>query len=198
MDAEDAEKVIEKLENRLKPNDTVVIAGKLDVKAFDIAQWINRISRRSARVFLDTEGEALIQGSKAKPYLIKPNEKEFAELTGVQPCDTNALIDEAKKYSAASGISVIALSLGDKGSAVIGEGQRLRISPLNVKVLSTVGAGDSMMAGLSFALSRGESLESAARLASACATAAVSCPGTQSPTIEEVNALINKIEIRII
>ena len=198
MEAQDADNVLSKLERRLKPGDIAVIAGKIDVEAVDIVKWIRRVNDLGARAFLDTEGKALLLGAKAGPYLIKPNEREFSELTGEACDDTDTLVKAVRAYRNASGIRIIALSLGERGAIIAGEGECLIVKPLSVPVVSTVGAGDSMMAGLSYALNVGKSLSESARLAAACATAAVGCPGTQSPTLEAVKALQSRIEIRCI
>ena len=196
IDAHEAAQLLECLLSSVHSGDIVALAGKMDTNAVDVPLWINEIQARGAKAFLDTEGEALKSGASAAPFLIKPNEYEFRYLTGAKDADIDDLIASARSYAASSGIEFIALSLGENGAALISGGKCLVAKALSVPVVSTVGAGDSMMAALCYAFDKGISFEDAARLAVASASAAVGCPGTLSPSREQINALINRIEIR--
>jgi bifunctional ADP-heptose synthase (sugar kinase/adenylyltransferase) len=94
-----------------------------------------------------------------------------------------------------AGIEVVALTLGDKGALLVTRDTAVRSMAPRVEVKSKVGAGDSFLAGLVFALSRGNSLADAARLATAAGTAAVIHEGTQLCRLEDVTRLLPLVSI---
>ena len=193
VDKADADALMEALTGHLQAGDIAVLAGKMDAEVFDIAQWIERINALGARVFLDTEGEALKIGTGSGAYLIKPNDTEFSALTDRAGNDINALAEAALKVK---GVRHLAQSLGERG-AVFASGDKAYYAPaLKVTPVSTVGAGDSMMAALCYGFARGLEPEETYRLSVACASAAVTRPGSQSPTMDEIERLLPLVDIR--
>ncbi|MBQ3760965.1 MAG: 1-phosphofructokinase family hexose kinase [Clostridia bacterium] len=195
-DAAEAEALIEKLEKKLAPGDIVVIAGRIDTAALDIAEWIHRIVRKGARPFLDTEGEALKTGAAASPYLIKPNELELKQLTNVREDGIPALTAAAEEIRQKYGIKVLALSLGERGAVFLAEEEGYFAEALRIRAVSTVGAGDSMMACLCFGVHEGLAFEKTCTLALAASAAAVECSGTQSPEKKRIEHLLPQVKLR--
>ena len=78
------EAVYRKVEAAASPGDIVVMAGKAPSSAPDtvFADWITRLRSRSVQTYLDADAGLLIEGVKAKPTLIKPNDVELSRLTG--------------------------------------------------------------------------------------------------------------------
>lgn len=134
---------------------------------------------------LDCDGELLRQGVEAGPYLIKPNIHELEKLSGRSLQNTESIIDAAKeilKY----GVEVVVVSLGDRGALFINSESVIHAGGIKVDVKSTVGAGDSMVAALAYALEKNYSFEKAAALSVASATAKVIMSGTQLPELQDI------------
>ncbi len=129
---------------------------------------------------LDSSGPALAHGVEAGVYLLKPSLGEFRALTGSGDEDESALIARAVEIvTKRRWCSVLLLSLGSAGALLVTADERERLSAPAVPTASTVGAGDSMVAGMLAALCRGRSLRDAARFAVAAGAAAVMNPGTE-------------------
>lgn len=158
------------------------------------ARLITQLKQRGANCLLDADDAALKLGVQARPYLIKPNEHEFARLVGRELPNESALIEAAQELIEA-GVGIVAITLGRKGALVVARDQAFRATSPAVEVKSKVGAGDSFLAGCVLALSRGESLETAIRLGIAAGTAAVMSEGTQLCRREDVERLVPQVTI---
>lgn len=143
---------------------------------------------------LDADGERLREGLKAKPFLIKPNRYELELLTGRSLPERADLLTAARKLID-GGVSVVAVSLGGEGALITDGDTALFAPPLKLSINSTVGAGDSMVAGLTAAFSRENSLEDAFRTGVACASAACGTEGTQLFSKSEFDRLYSMVEI---
>lgn len=189
----DLKKVIKEL---AEESEIFVLSGSLQEGApTDIYQeFIEILKSYDCKVFLDTSGDALEKGIKAKPDVIKPNVDELSQLMGrslEQEADVLRAIDEL----IAGGISKVVVSLGEKGSLVADKAKRLLVRSPDVQVRSTVGAGDALVAGLVLAEAKGMSLEEQVRWATAVAAASVAQPGTQAGTLSDVLKLLPNVII---
>lgn len=151
---------------------------------------------KGKKVVLDTSGEGFAQAASAGPWLIKPNVDELREYTG-QPLDSHmAILAAARQLSAAYGIASVVISMGKQGAIFVEGAETLWAIPPAVKVKSTVGAGDAMVAGIVVAKIRGLSLAECARLATAFSAAAISHVGHDLPSVAEVEAMRYRVIIR--
>ncbi len=130
------------------------------------------------RTILDSEGQWLEEGIRAKPYLIKPNVHEAEMLLGKKLSTEEAIIEAALDL-VEMGIEVVVISRGKDGIIAATKGSLIKAVPPSVKVRSSVGAGDCAVAGLALKLAYGEPLIEACRLAVAMGTAAMLSPGTE-------------------
>jgi len=135
---------------RLAPaHDLVVVAGSLP-RGID-SQWfvqlLNSLKALGVRVALDTSGVALRDGLATRPWLIKPNEEELAEARGVDLSGSSALLAEARRLQS-EGIEHVVISQGADGVSWFTADAALHAQPPKVQVISTVGAGDSLLAGM--------------------------------------------------
>jgi 6-phosphofructokinase 2 len=127
--------------------------------------------------------------------LIKPNQNELGELVG-RPLDTDRdRISACRKMISDGSTEMVALTLGEYGSMLVTRERALRAEPVEIEVLSAVGAGDSFLGGLVAALAKGEALDRAFRVAVAAASAAVMSPGTELCTADDVRDLMPRVEI---
>lgn len=146
-----------------------------------------------ARVVVDAAGEALKLALDEGVYLIKPNIREFSNLAGMDVMEEPEIVDKAKKIIDDGKCEVIVISLGAAGALFISEDTVERLVPPTVPISSKVGAGDSMVAGIVLALSRGRPLRQAVLYGLAAGTAAVMTPGTELCRKEDTERLYAKM-----
>ncbi len=156
---------------------------------------ISHTRKLGKQTILDTTGKYLREGLKAKPCLVKPNIREAEELLG-RKLETEAEIILAAKEIVRMGAGIAVISMGKKGLIACDGKQVIKASSAYVRVKSTVGAGDSTVAGFAISLRRGDSLEEACRLGVAMGTAAVMTPGTELCHREDVQYWLPRIKIR--
>lgn len=190
-------RVYQRLDSRARPGDIVVFAGKLPagMPPEMLAEWIRALERKDVRVLLDADGETLRQGVKAAPYLIKPNEGELSGLLGERLSTPEEICRGAQRVRAEMGVRLVAVSMGAEGALFVGEGHVYRGEGLRVNALSTVGAGDAMMATLAWGLDEGLPQKDVCRRALAVSAACVTCTGTQTPPPETIQALYEQARV---
>lgn len=167
------------------PDDVFVFSGSVcpGVGAGIYAAWIARVREIGASSVLDADGEALRLGAAAGPTIVKPNLDELERLVGT-PLLAGGIIDEPAVVNAARGLiargaSMAVVSLGADGALFVDRAQAIRAHGIPIRALSTVGAGDSVVAALCLGLQRGDSLERLVRPAIAAGTAAAATAGSQ-------------------
>jgi len=146
------------------------------------------------RTILDSAGQWLKEGIKAKPYLIKPNVHEAEELLK-RELTTEEAITKAALNLVKMGIEVVVISMGRDGIIAATKENIVKAVPPPVKVRSALGAGDCTIAGLALKLAYGEPVVEACRLAVAMGTAAVLTPGTELCHRADVEELLPQIKI---
>ncbi|WP_342331678.1 1-phosphofructokinase family hexose kinase [Pedobacter sp. FW305-3-2-15-E-R2A2] len=146
----------------------------------DIFAEVSRIANKNkAKLIVDTSGEALIQAAKAGVYLIKPNLRELGTLAGREVLTLEQVRIAAREVIKRFNCEVIVTSMGPKGAVLISKDLFITVLPPDVVVQSTVGAGDSMLAGIVHSLALNKSLTEAVQYGVACGTAATMNPGTE-------------------
>jgi len=164
----------------------------------DIYEKIVSIAReRGALVALDADGEVMRRGLSATPNFIKPNIHELGRLVERRLSSVEDAL-EATEIVRGWGVSTILVSMGDMGALLVSDEARLLGVPPTVEVDSTVGAGDSFLAGFILAHSRGETHESCLRLAVASGAAAAMTPGTELARKKDVEAIMPRVTIETV
>lgn len=149
--------------------------------------------KRNVRLILDTSGEALRLAVEEGVFLIKPNLREFAELTGQEMVDESQQKQLARELAATAGSELVVISLGAAGVLVATAGGTERVRAPLVPIISKVGAGDSTVAGMVLALAQGKSWREAVRFGVAAGAAAVMTPGTELCRREDAERLYDQI-----
>ena len=129
------------------------------------AQVARLAKQRGAKFVLDTSGPALAAAAAEGVDLIKPNLREMRELTGSEPSDAYAWEVAAKDLVETGKATVVALTMGHLGAALVTRDEVLRAPPIPITPRSAVGAGDSFLAALIWRLASGASRADAFRLA---------------------------------
>jgi 1-phosphofructokinase len=157
-------------------------------------QLIQVANAAGAKVVLDADGEVFRQGLEGIPYAIKPNVHELETYFG-RTFKTDEEILDAARQLIATGIEIVQVSLGKEGSLIVNKDEAYRARPFPITPLSTVGAGDSMVATMVYGFLNKMNLEQLARWCSAAGTITASKSGTQVCTLEEVRARVEDISI---
>ncbi|MEC7473290.1 MAG: 1-phosphofructokinase [Pseudomonadota bacterium] len=167
------DELLARLERLVPGHELVVVAGSLPrgVEAPWFVALVPQLARRGARVALDTSGAALREGLALSPWLIKPNEEELAQARDLDPADAQALADEARRLNAR--IEHVVMSQGAAGVSWFSPAAAWHAQPPKVRVVSTVGAGDSLLAGMLHGLLAGWPAERTLAHATAIAAQAV-------------------------
>jgi 1-phosphofructokinase family hexose kinase len=158
------------------------------------AEIVRIVNAAGARALLDASGPPLAQGCGAAPYLVKPNAAEAAELTGL-PVEDEAGARAAAARIQAIGVAHVLVSMGKRGAVLSSGGRGWVARPPPIVERNPIGAGDSMVAGLVWGLSRGLPLEEALRWGVASGAAAASLDGTAFGTRGQVEELERKVEL---
>ena len=182
--------------SKTSDGDIAVLSGSLPRGASTdtYARWTHAMRSAGLKVYLDADGAALSAGLEQNPYFTKPNDHELSAMLGRELVDVDAIATAASEI-VASGIDTVCVSMGGNGAVYATIDEVWYASPVKVKVGSTVGAGDSVVAAFAFADAQGLSTEDALRLAMATGAANVMESGTQAAERSVVDSLIKKVQL---
>jgi len=169
----------------------LVLSGSLNEGLeTDFYQKIAAIANQSdTKVIVDTSGEALQKVLETGVYLIKPNIGELAKLIGVDHLELKEVEKAAKKLIEKGSAEIVVVSLGSEGAILISKEETHLVKAPKVEKKSTVGAGDSMVGGMVWAISQNKNLKEVIRWGVACGTAATMNEGTQLFKFEDAQRL---------
>lgn len=168
----------------------VVFSGSLPPGAS--LDWFAKLIKSvpaKARILVDTKKKALTKAMEAGVYLVKPNIRELEDIAGRELENDAQIIETAREIIERNPVEVLLISLGRGGAILVTPNETERLHAPTVKIRSKVGAGDSMVGGLAFALDQGRPLADAARLAMAAGAAAVMTEGTDLCHRQDVERL---------
>lgn len=177
--------------------DLLVASGSLPPGVpVDFYARLARLCRaRGARMVLDTSGPPLAVALAEGVYLIKPNLKELRELTG-QPLESAEQWQAAARQEVLDGrAEVVALTLGHLGALLVTRDAMWSAPPLDIPVASAVGAGDSFVGGLVWALQQGQPLAQAFSWGIAAGSATLLSAGTALCRPEDVRRLQTQVRV---
>ena len=190
LDRSEVDELLKKIDDYPEA-DFLVASGSLPPGApKDLyAQVSKRAKRNNIKLVVDTSGAAFSAVLEEGAYLIKPNMKELEDLTGrraeTEKEQREILLEVLKNFR----VEVIVASLGAKGAFLATAGEVRHFAAPRVAHLSSIGAGDSMVAGIVYALYQGASLEKAVLKGLACGSATIKSPGTELLKKEDVEEL---------
>ena len=181
----------------IENSDAVFIIASGSVPAgvpLDIFARIAAIAKtKNAKLIVDTSGEALKYAANEGVYLLKPNLGELSALVGKEDLAMERVDDIAKEMIEKNQCEVVVVSMGAAGAMLVTKEEVHLVTPPPVKRKSTVGAGDSMVAGIVWSLAKGKDLLEAVQYGVACGTAATLNPGTALCNIDDVEKLFAAI-----
>lgn len=187
---------LEQYKKIIEKADVIAISGSVPkgVDATVYPTLIEAAKRAGKKVILDTSGELLSEGIKAKPSLIKPNIDEIRMLTG-KNCDDMKEVLQAAKEIQNSGVETVAVSLGAKGSLMVCRQGAYRAAVPKLLTVNSVGCGDSMIAGFALGLEQGLDPEEMLKKASAISAAAALQEETGAIDMKDVERIYPKVQI---
>lgn len=160
----------------------------------DIYARLARVARsKNIKLVIDTSGEALEHAVKEGVYLVKPNLGELAALSGKEWLSTGEAANCARELLQCYQGEIIVVSLGSDGALLVTNRETITVKPPKVTPKSTVGAGDSMVAGIVYSLANKRSLKEALQYGVACGTAATVNPGTGLCHKEDADRFFSRI-----
>jgi len=189
--------LLETIERLAASYDWFALSGNLPpgVPATIYATIITQLKRHGKQVVLDTSGEALREGVRAGPTVVKPNVDELQQVTGQSLPDEASIVQAARQLL--GDIQLVAISMGERGALFVDAATTLIAIPPPVLVKSTVGAGDAMVAGLIAGQVEGLSLPDCARLATAFSLGAITNAGHNLPAPEVLQAYVQQVTVHI-
>ncbi|WP_206922300.1 1-phosphofructokinase [Alicyclobacillus suci] len=137
------------------------------------------------KTLLDASGEAFALGIEAKPDVIKPNQHELEQLLG-QTLTSEEDVVRAATQIARAGVGLVVVSMGEQGIVAVTSSVAVHVRVPRVPVVSSVGAGDTVVAGLLYGFIHRLSLPEAVRFAAAAGTAKVQKPGNLHPSKADI------------
>ncbi|MFO7312541.1 MAG: PfkB family carbohydrate kinase, partial [Bacillota bacterium] len=217
--------VAEKVRALARQASIVVMSGSLPpgLESDVYRELVAIVRAQQVPVILDASGEPLALGLEARPWLIKPNLEELADLarrlgieagaagpaallsqaTGTHPPPAEA--ETVRRWAAAVARHVherfqvrVVASLGPLGAVVVDRGEAYAVVPPPVTAVNTISCGDALVAGIAVAWTRGQDLTKAVRLGVAAATAKARIFSTGQLHPADVAQLLSQVETHAI
>ena len=194
LEAEEYEALLKKVD-RCQRGSFLVASGSLPPGAPSdfYAKAAARANKCGLKFILDTSGKSYQGVLEEGAFLLKPNRRELRALTGESTNDEEEqkelLLELQKKYN----VQHIVLSLGADGALLSSGGQVTHFPAPQVEHVSSIGAGDSMVAGMVYKLSMGEPIDKAVLFGLACGSATIKSPGTELLQAKDVKMLYEQL-----
>lgn len=174
----------------LQAGRVLVLAGSLPpgVPHDVYAEWTHLAHARGAKVIVDADGDVFSTAIAAEPDVIKPNIPEAEMLLGRKLAGLESILDAARELEG-RGVGAVVISMGAEGLVCAARGRTWRVTPPRVERRSTIGSGDSLVAGIAVALARGDDISAGLRLGTAAGAATAMTPGTMLGMASQVAML---------
>lgn len=160
------------------------------VKAF-----LKALQAKGAKIVLDSKSFSIEDIYDVRPWLIKPNQEEISEYLGCQ-INTIAEAKEKAEVFASHGVTNVMVSLGEQGALLLHSGSCYIATPPAVNAISTIGAGDSSLAGFIAAAKKGEAPADCLQNAVTYGTAACLTEGSLPPTAADIAAIYPQVQLK--
>lgn len=186
-------------------NDTLSWAGQFDmicvsgsvppsIDLNDFTAWMKRLRSECMCLIFDSSREAFVAGLKALPWLVKPNHHEL-EIWAGRPLPELSDVVQAAHELRQQGIAHVVISLGEQCAMWVNASGAWMAKPPKCDVVSTVGAGDSMVGGLIYGLMMRQTSEHTLRLATAISALAVSQTNVGITDREQLARMMTEVEL---
>lgn len=187
----------EKICPAIEEGTIVALAGRLPsgISKSAVKSMLSRLKDKGARLVIDSKSFTADDLAEARPWLIKPNEEEIFQLFGLEYGGFDSAAALAEKLFSL-GIENVMLTFGGEGALLISCSGKFRAQTPKITPISTVGAGDSTIAGFLSAIAKASSECEALKTAIAFGTAACLTEGTNPPKRECVAQILEKTTVK--
>lgn len=181
-----------------KPFTYAVISGSnpSGVSPEFYAEAADIVKGRNAKLILDTSGEALKYALDEGVFLAKPNLGELSALVGAGELDANTVVGAAREIINRGSCEILVVSMGAAGAMLITAKEHFHEPAPAIKIKSTVGAGDSMVAGIIVGMQKNLPLKEVLKYGVAAGTAATITAGSGLCTPENIEKIRSFFTVR--
>ena len=181
IESADIKKLYEKLD-QLQDGDILVLAGSIpdtmpESMYMDIMDYLKE---KNLKIVVDATKDLLLNVLPFRPFLIKPNNHELGEMFHTVITKKEDVITYAKKLQEKGAVNVLISMAGDGAILITEDGQNIKMGTPKGKVVNSVGAGDSMVAGFITGYIRGGNYEEALKSGTAAGSATAFSEGLAS------------------
>ncbi len=197
IEADELERIENTVRDRLDGASWLMLCGSIPpgVPEDFYARLIRLAQKKQVETLLDTDGEALREGIRAKPTVVTPNQAEAERLLDAALL-THAQFHDAARKLARLGAQSVVLSLGERGAVGLDGGRIIEGIPPRIDVVCPIGSGDALAAAFIWARSEGCSFEDALKWGVAAGTASARLPGVRFASLAETRQVYAKVELR--
>jgi len=187
---------LENFDSILKLNEYIVVSGSLPcgIESNFYLKLAEKAKLKGKKLLLDSSGEALAQSIHGNPFLIKPNREEFCKLIGEKQASLEDMIWHAQAICQ-KGVEYVLLSLGGYGALLVSRRRVLQANIPTLAAVNPVGSGDSMLAGFTYAHSKGYPTPDVLKWACACGMSNAATERTGMIDLSQVKSFLNVIEV---
>jgi len=192
-------KLLDEIDAFLEHTHILVMSGSIPPGVpTDIYQRLIRMAhRKEVKTVLDTAGEPLLPGLEEKPYLIKLNSQEFEQAFQLKDASPTERMEAARRIVVA-GVPYLCISMGADGALLLDKEHTYRAKALPVELKGLSGAGDSMVAGMCYAIRKHLNTKEMLGYAMAAAAGSIRQEGTLLAKERDVRELLSQVEIEVI
>ncbi len=186
VSAKDIQELFAMIDEAAKDSDYLVMGGSL-AKGMPTDMY-GQIARRyghMCRVVIDADDDVLIEGLKGRPFMVKPNIHELENALNRKLTTLEEIVTAARDLIDQYGVEIVVVSMGKEGSLVVTRDTMHRQGTYPTEVVSTVGAGDSMVAGFIYGLIHEMGLDKSLAFASACSSLTIEVEGYPKLDLQE-------------
>jgi len=187
---------LENLINKeVSSEDIFVISGSLP-KGLPIDYYskiVKKLAAKKVKIIVDTSGKAFHEVLENRLFLIKPNQKELCLLAGKENMTLKEKEDFAMQMVVSNKVEYVVVSLGKDGAFMAHKGGVEYVKAPKIEVKSTIGAGDSMVAGLLYGIVSNETPKNMLRWGVACGVAATLSEGSDLAHKHNIEKVLEKI-----
>jgi 1-phosphofructokinase family hexose kinase len=151
--------------------------------------------QRKVRTLLDTDGDALREGTEAGPTVVAPNQQEAERLLNRVLITRHHFIEAADRIRH-MGPELVILSLGTRGAIGARQGQMLEVIPPRIEAVCPIGAGDALVAAFAWSMNQRDDFVEALRWGVAAGSASARLPGVTFASLAEAKEVYDRIEVR--
>ncbi len=157
--------------------------------------FLKLLQRKGVRIVLDSKSFSIEDILEIQPWLIKPNQEEISEYLGAEIKTPEQALEKAAIF-ASRGVTNTMVSLGEKGAVLLSDGKAYMATCPPVEAISTIGAGDSTIAGFVAAAYAGGDAEQCLKTAVSYGTAACLTAGTLPPRKEDQQKIYGQVTVK--